>query len=96
MKLTKEQAKHTSRLAKLDLSDVEIEKFGQQLSSVLEYVELLNEADTIGVEPTAQTTGLKNVYQKDEPQKESCLTQQEVLKNAPEKEAGHVKTKTVF
>jgi len=96
MKLTKSQVQHISDLAKLNLSDEEIAKFQKQLSSILEYVELLNEVDTAGVEPTAQTTGLKNVYQEDKPQKEECLTQQEVLKNATETENGFIKTKAVF
>ena len=96
MKLTKEQVKHIAKLAKLNLSDGEVGKFQKQLSAILEYIELLNEVDTGSVVPTAQTTGLKNVTRGDTPQKEQCLTQEEVLGNAPEKQEGHVKTKAVF
>ncbi len=96
MKLTKEQVKHIAELARLGLSGEEIEKFRQHLSSILGYVELLNEVDTSKVEPTAQTTGLKNVSREDKPQKEQCLTQEEVLANAPEKQDGFVKTKAVL
>ena len=71
-------------------------KFQKQLSSILEYVELLNEIDISKVEPTAQTTGLKNVYREDKPQKGEGLTQTETLKNAPEKQDGHIKAKAVL
>lgn len=96
MKLTKPQVKHISELARLDLSNEEIAKFRRQLSSILEYVELLNEVDTSNVEQTAQTTGLKSVFHDDKPQKEQCLTQEEVLSNAPEKQEGYVETKAVL
>lgn len=92
MNLIREQVQHISELAKLNLSDAEVKKFGRQLSSILEYVELLEEVDTANVAPAAQTTGLKNVYREDKPQKESCLTQEEVLGNAAEKQEGYIKT----
>lgn len=96
MKLTKEQVEHISKLAKLDLSDEEIVRFQKQLSSILKYVELLNEVDTENVEPTAQTTGLKNVVREDKPSEEQCLTQEEVLSNAPQRQDGFIKTKAVL
>lgn len=96
MKLTKEQVKHVAELARLGLSDRAIEKFRKQLSSILEYVELLNEVNTSNVEPTGQTTGLINITREDKPQKGQCLTQEEVLSNAPEKQEGYVKTKAVL
>lgn len=96
MKLTKEQVEHISKLAKLDLSDEEIVRFQKQLSSILEYIELLDEVNTEGTEVTAQTTGLKDVYRKDQPSKEQGLTQEEVLTNALEKGNGFIKTKAVF
>ncbi len=96
MKLTKEQVKHIAELARLGLSGQEIEKFREHLSSILEYVELLNEVDTSKVEPTAQTTGLKNVMREDKPREEQCLTQEEVLSNAPNREDGFIKTKAVL
>lgn len=96
MNLSLQQTEHIAKLAKLDLSDKEIAKFCQQLSSILKYVELLNEVDTTSVLPTAQTTGLKNVAKKDSPCGEPQLTQEEVLSNAPEKQGGFIKTKAVL
>lgn len=69
MKLTRDQVEHVAKLARLGLSEKEIEKFQTQLSGILDYVELLNEVDTEGVEPTAQVTGLTNVKRKDEVEK---------------------------
>lgn len=74
MILNKEKIKHIAKLSELEFSDSELEKFSRQLSAILEYVKLLDGVDVTGVAATAQTAGLKNVYQEDEPQKENCLT----------------------
>ncbi len=92
MILNKEKIKHIAKLAQLDLSEKEVAKFQKQLSSILEYIKLLDNVDTDKVEPTAQTTGLKNVSSEDEPQEGQCLRQEEALSNAPEKQDGLVKT----
>jgi len=64
--LTEEQVRHVAKLARLNLTDEEVKKFAGQLSGVLEYVDILKEVDTEGVEITSQVTGLKNVMRKDE------------------------------
>lgn len=66
MKLTRDQVIHVAKLARLGLTEKEVEKFQKELSNILDYVEILSEVDTKGVEPTAQVTGLKNVTRKDE------------------------------
>lgn len=66
MKLTKQQVEHVAMLARLGLSEAEIEKFQTQLSGILDYVEQLNEVNTEGISPTAQVTGLTNVMRADE------------------------------
>lgn len=65
-KLTKTDVENVATLAKLDLSAAEIEKFLPQLSRVVEYVSELSSVDTGGIEPTSQTTGLENIFRKDE------------------------------
>ena len=65
MSLTPEQVRHVAKLARLRLSDAEVDKFSGQLSAILEYVAILNEVDTEGVEPTSQVTGLQNVTRED-------------------------------
>ena len=66
MGLTKEQIQHVADLARLKLTAAEISKFGKELTGILDYVNILNEVNTEGVEPTAQVTGLVNVTEKDE------------------------------
>lgn len=66
MNLTKEQILHIAKLARLKLTEEEIDKFALQISGVLEYVEILNELDTSKVEPTHQVTGLSNISRADE------------------------------
>jgi len=64
-KITIDQVKHITKLAKLDLKPTEIEKFRSQLAEILEYFKILDQVDTDKVEPTSQVTGLSNVYDND-------------------------------
>lgn len=64
--LSSDQVRHIAKLARLDLSDAEVEKFAKELTSILGYVDMLGEVNTKGVEPTAQVTGLTTVLRPDE------------------------------
>ncbi len=64
--LTPAQVRHIAKLARLTLSDAEVEKFAKELTSILQYVDILKEVDTSNVEPTAQVTGQTNVLRIDE------------------------------
>ena len=66
MSLSREEVLHIAKLARLELTDKEIDTFSPQLSSILEYVDMLQEVDTEGVEETSQVTGLSHVFRKDE------------------------------
>lgn len=85
---------HVAKLANIPLSDKEKEKFEEQLSSILDYVEKLNEIDTKNVEPTSQVTGLENVTREEEVT--PSLSQEEVLKNAKTKHNGFFKVKAIL
>ena len=65
-KLTNDEVKHVAKLARLELSNEEVEMFVPQLSGVLEYFKVLDETNTDGVKPTNQVTGLENVSFEDE------------------------------
>lgn len=65
MKLTKDQVKHVAKLANLPLTEAEEEKYSEQLSKILEYVEQLNSVDTSKVEPIFNVSGLTNVMAED-------------------------------
>ncbi|SRR5258708_2934610 len=78
-KLTKKDTQRVAKLAKLDLTSEEINKFTDQLSKVVDYISELDEINTNGVEPTAQTTNLINVFRDDKIDVTSCLTQEEAV-----------------
>ena len=63
--LSTDQVRHIAKLARLELSDAEVEKFSRELTSILTYVEQLQNVDTKNVEPTAQVTGQKNSLRDD-------------------------------
>ena len=74
---------HIAHLARLRLSQEEKEKFGAQLSSILTYVEKLNELDTSGVEPTSHVLAIGNVMREDALR--PSLPTDEALLNAPDR-----------
>ncbi len=63
--LTRDQILHIAKLARLTLKPEEIDKMTKELSSILTYIEVLNEVDTAHIEPTAQVTGLTNALRED-------------------------------
>ncbi len=94
MAVTKEQVKHISKLARLKLSDEELGNYSKELSSILSYIEKLNELDTSQVEPLTHPVENNNVFRKDE-QGESVKTD-EALKNAPQKDDKYFKVPKVI
>ena len=94
MKLTADQVKKVAKLANLPLSFEEEEKYSEQLSAILEYVDQLNQVDILGVEPTFNVTGLNNVMSDDETI--PSLSSEEALSNAPKKKDDMFETKGVF
>ncbi len=64
--LTHDQVRHIAKLARLRLTDAEAEKYAKELSSILSYVDMLQEVDTSSVEPTAQVTGQVNSMREDD------------------------------
>lgn len=92
--ISKEQVRHVADLARLSLTDEEVELFAKQLGDIIDYAELLNELDTEGVEPTTHVLDLKNVMRKDEPKK--WITQEEALKNAPDVQDGQFRVPAIL
>jgi aspartyl-tRNA(Asn)/glutamyl-tRNA(Gln) amidotransferase subunit C len=94
MALTQEEVAHVARLARLQLSPEEIERMQEQLSAILDYVDMLQEVNVTGVTPTAQVTGLSSVMRADEVQ--SMLSWDEALRNASDHREGMFRVKAVF
>lgn len=81
-KLSRDDVLKLARLSRLRLTEEEIERYRTELSSILEYVQMLNAVDITGLEPTYQVTGLKNVMRDDEI-KPYQAKPKELLENAP-------------
>jgi aspartyl-tRNA(Asn)/glutamyl-tRNA(Gln) amidotransferase subunit C len=80
--LTDQQVRHVAKLARLSLTDDQVRQFRHQLTSILAYVEKLNELDTANVEPTAHAAALKNVFREDKSRPGMGIDK--VLQNAPD------------
>jgi aspartyl-tRNA(Asn)/glutamyl-tRNA(Gln) amidotransferase subunit C len=89
MAITREEVLHVAKLARLELTDDEVERFTEQLSAILEAVAKVSELDLSEVEPTAHPLDVVNVWAEDEPR--PSLLQDDALANAPEREAGFFK-----
>ena len=95
--LSKEDVQHIASLARIRLSDAELESFQKDLGITLDFVGRLNEVDTADTAPTSQVTGLANVYREDEASGEGVGCEPEaLLLQAPERDGNHVKVKAVF
>ncbi|MBT4277638.1 Asp-tRNA(Asn)/Glu-tRNA(Gln) amidotransferase subunit GatC [Candidatus Falkowbacteria bacterium] len=94
--LTIKEVQHIAKLARLELTKKEEEKLVDELSSILGYVDKLQEVNTDGVEITSQVTGLINSVRKDVVEETSSEKVKDILTNAPEKEENLFKVKNVF
>ncbi len=92
--ISKEQVKHVAHLARLAVTEDEADLFTDQLSSIIDYAEQLNELDTEGVEPTTHVMDLKNVLRKDEPKE--WISKEDALKNAPDKQNGYFRVPSIL
>lgn len=81
--ISREEVLHIARLARLELSDTELERMREQLNSILTYIDRLRALDVTGVEPTSHAVPLVNVMRDDEVV--PCFPQDEMLRNAPDR-----------
>ena len=96
MKLLKKDIQRIANLARLELTDKELKTYGDQLSDVLNYIDQLKEVDTEGVEPTAQVTGLKDVFRNDEIKEWNKAEREAALNQAPKIENRQIKVKRIL
>ena len=94
MKLSREEVLHIARLARLGLTEEEIDRLREQLSNILENFEILQQVDTSDVSPTAQSIALQNVVREDEVA--PSLPADEILANAPRKEGQFFRVRAVL
>lgn len=89
-----EQVRKVALLARLDLSPEEEQQFTGQLSSILEYVEQLNELDTSNVEPTTRAIETSNITRAD--QLQPFADRDRILDCAPEREEDYFKVPKIL
>jgi aspartyl-tRNA(Asn)/glutamyl-tRNA(Gln) amidotransferase subunit C len=94
MKLSRDEVLHIARLARIDLTEEEINRFSEQLSNILKNFEILQQVDTEGVSPTSQAVELQSVMREDEVR--PSFTPDEILANAPNREADCFKVRAVL
>ncbi len=82
MKITREEVEHVAHLARLNLTESELEKMTSHLGTILAYVDKMEELDTSGVEPTTHAFSISNAF-RDDVEKES-LSQKAALANGPD------------
>lgn len=94
MPISRDEVEHVARLAHIGLSEDEIDSMTVELSSVLDHVVRLQQVDTAGVPPTAQTIPTTNVM-RDDVVRQSWSAEQ-VLANAPREADGFFEVQAVF
>ena len=80
--IDRDQVLHVAKLARLKVSDDEVDRMAEELSKILEHVETMNELDLEGVEPTSHVVDLTNVLREDVPR--PGLPREKALEQAPD------------
>ena len=84
--IDRDQVLHVAKLARLKVTDDEVDGMAEELSKILEYVETMNELDLEGVEPTSHVVDLTNVLREDVPR--PGLSRVQALDQAPDAAVG--------
>ncbi len=90
--LTREDVLRLAQLARLSLTDEEVEEFQSELSAILGYVQQLQDVDVTGLKPTTQVSGLTNVM-RDDVLEDYGIDRKDLLKNVPAVEDEMIKVK---
>lgn len=92
--IDRETVENVSKLARLGLNDQEIEMYREQLSSILDNIRILQEADVSGISPTVHASRLTNVMRSDNPR--PSYPPEVMLANAPDQEDNYLKVNAVL
>jgi aspartyl-tRNA(Asn)/glutamyl-tRNA(Gln) amidotransferase subunit C len=95
--ISKKQVEHIAKLARIELTEKEKEKFTQELSSILDYVEQLDKVKTETTQGISQVTGLENIVREDKlPKVKDREVRKKLLKQAPEKKGDYFKVPKIL
>jgi aspartyl-tRNA(Asn)/glutamyl-tRNA(Gln) amidotransferase subunit C len=93
MPLSREQVRHVAMLARIGLQPGDEDFYAEQLSGILEHIDRLQQVNTDDIPPTAQVIEIDNQLREDEPR--PCLTQEDVLANAPAVQDGFFRVPSI-
>lgn len=94
--ISKEEVQQIAKLARIELSDQEIEKFRVDLASILEYFDILKEVHVSEVEPMTHSIEVNNVLRRDNPKREKPELVRKLMEMTPDKKDGFLKVKSIF
>ena len=94
MKLSLAQVEHIAELARLKLSEAELNRYCEQLSAILDYAARLQELDTAGISPTSSVLPARSGFRSDEAR--PGLSLEELMSNAPESEKDQFRVPAVL
>lgn len=91
-KLSRDDVLKLAQLARLSLSEDEVEEFKVQINEILQYIAQLQKVDVTGLQPTSQVTGLTNVMREDVIE-DYGMSPEDLLRNVPHKQDALIKVK---
>ena len=94
--ISKEEVQHIAKLARLQLSEAELEKYQKELSLILDYIAKLKEVDIKGVEPTSHSIEMENITREDMVFPAEAKVKEKLLEQMPEKEGDYLKVKSIL
>jgi aspartyl-tRNA(Asn)/glutamyl-tRNA(Gln) amidotransferase subunit C len=93
-RITSEEVRHLSVLTRVGMTDEEVELMRDQMSNILDNIDILNQVDTEGVEPTAHSVDVVSVMREDVVTNTTSVD--EMLANAPQREGDHIRVRAVL
>ncbi len=94
--LSKDEILNVARLARIGVSEKDVEAYQHDLSEILDYFKKLDEIDVAGVEPIGHITGMQNKFRSDSQNDFGSDGKIAIMKNAPEVKDGYIKVKSVL
>ncbi|MDP3764276.1 MAG: Asp-tRNA(Asn)/Glu-tRNA(Gln) amidotransferase subunit GatC [bacterium] len=88
--ISKKEVKKIAQLARIEVTEDQIEKYQAEMSAILDFVGQLSKADTKGVGPIRQITGLESIFKKDEDRHLLAQSDNKLVQEAPEHRDGYV------
>ena len=96
MEITKDTIKHVATLSRLAFNEEELDKFTDQMGSIINMADQLSEVDTEGVEETVQVVDRDTVFREDKPEHWQGQTREALMENVPEKANGYIKVPVII